>query len=82
MEDFESEYSGHFPDLSSQPRPSDYSPEADSCVAKISDILSVMSRSPYGDSRLSPDSGVSEEHKVMVPRLRLKESNTVQISKE
>jgi len=83
MEDSESgDYSGHFADFSSQPpRPSDSPPEADSCVAKISDILNVMSHSPYADSRLSPDSGSGEEHKVMVPRLRLKESAAVQISK-
>lgn len=80
MDDSQSgEYSGHFPDFSSQPpRPSDYSPEADSCVAKISDILNVFSRSPYADSPHSPDD--SEEHKVTVPRLRLKESTTAQIS--
>lgn len=81
MDDSQSgEYSGHFPDLSSQPPgPSDYSPEADSCVAKISDILNVISRSPYGNSSHSPES--YEEHKVTVPRLRLKESATTQISK-
>lgn len=83
MEDSESgDYSGHFADFSSQPpRPSEYSPEEDSCVAKISDILNVMSHSPYGDSKFSPESGSNEEHKVMVPRLRLKDSATVQISK-
>lgn len=82
MDDSQSgEYSGHFAEISSQPpQSSDYSPEADSCVAKISDILNVMSRSPYGNQRFSPDEGLSEEHKVTVPRLRLKESAAVQIS--
>ena len=83
MDDSQSgEYSGHFGDLSAQPpRPSDYSPEADSCMAKISDILNVMSRSPYRDPRLSPEtSPQTEDHKVTVPRLRLKESATAQLS--